>query len=127
MYWRHDFHSFKEITVCFWDWMILIYWISILLIIDTCTKMPIQIYILLILLHWYLYGPSILANLVPASNLLSQPNFNPIRSWCDHIMQWNPPTTPPPHKLLGHFQATFEVDCPTKTSQIKLVHPDIIN
>ena len=24
--------------------------------------------------------------------LYSQPNFNPIRSWCEHIIEWNPPS-----------------------------------
>jgi hypothetical protein len=37
---------------------------------------------------------------------LSQPNFNPIQSWCDHIIKWNPPLT----QTLKHFQATQEAD-----------------
>ena len=44
------------------------------------------------------------------SRQLSQPNFNPIRSWCDHIMQWNPtthhPTTTPPHHHRTNFEGT---------------------
>jgi hypothetical protein len=42
---------------------------------------------------------------------LSQPNSNTKRSWGDHIIEWNPPPPPTPHKLLRHFQATQAEHC----------------
>jgi hypothetical protein len=41
---------------------------------------------------------------------LSQPNVNPIQSWCDHMIELNPFHPTHRHKLFIHFQTTKEAN-----------------
>ena len=63
---------------------------------------------------------------IPFTQKLSQANFNPTQSWCDHIIKWNPPPPPTHHTLSHHTSNTHPPQNTQHPNKLKRQHMKLI-